>query len=158
MATWRRCDKSSFYRKEGHPNYGPDKRAAALDRTYVDPVDLIVVRTIPWYKDLVTVLKWRIIQLEIGISDDLERGEAELLAAWTERVLSEMDGGIHKTKKGVLLGDLDVDVEARDTLLSAVERFVDTSPAEATSLVQQRVPENDEAVKGLLFHFGVGPC
>jgi hypothetical protein len=107
---------------------------------------------------MVTVLKWRILEMEVKIFDDLDAGKAALLMAWAERVSREMEGGISKSQKEALLSDLDVDSHSRDILLDAVEHFVIASPAEATSIIQQRIPRDRRAVDGLLFHFGVGPC
>lgn len=157
MATWRRCEKSSFYRRASYTKRY-DKRIEALDKTYVDPVDLIVIHTIPG-DDSVAVLKWRVISLDdIGAFELLHPAEIEILLSWAKRVEAEMDGGISRRQKDALLADLDVDLEARDSLLSAVERFVFMSPPEAIDSTQREVPRNTNAVDGLLFHWGVGPC
>lgn len=152
MAIWQRCEKSVFYRRV------QSRDPEIYNQAYVDPVDLILIRTIPWYSDKVTILKWQILEMEVGIFDDLEPGKAALILAWAERVSAEMDGGISRRQKETLLEDLDVDSHARDILLDAVLNFVDASPAEATALVQHKIPRSVQAIEGFLFHWGVGPC
>lgn len=160
MATWRRCPKGPFYHRAAHGERF-DKRLNAFDKAYVDPIELVLVRTIPYREDQVTVLRWRVEELDADIFGDLVTEEDKLLLAWAERVVDAIDGpdgSISKGRKEALFADLDVDGHSRDLLLDAVEHLVNASPPAATSLIQKKIPRSDEAVRGLLFHFGVGPC
>jgi hypothetical protein len=156
VISWRRCPKSSFYRRPGYAQR-VDKRAAALDSAYVDPVDFILVHTIPG-DDGVHVIKWRVIDPDPRAFAELEPLEKEIILAWSERIQDEMAGEISWERKENLLGDLDVDYVERDMLLGVVERFAFLSPLDSTAVVQAKVPKNPKAVSGILFHYGVGPC
>lgn len=159
MATWRRCQKSPFYRRAAVDSRF-DKAKEGFDKAYVDPVDLVLVRTMPWREDMVTVLRWQVTSIDHRSFDDLVTEEDELLLAWAERVTAEAgtEGGLSRSQKEAILSDIDVDSHSRDRLLDAIEHFVNLSPPDATELVQQKVPRNKTAVDGLLFHYGVGLC
>lgn len=157
MATWKRCEKSPFYRRASYTKRF-DKILEALDGAYVDPIDLVAIHTIPG-DDSVLALKWRITRWDGAASFETAHPlEVEALSAWTRRVAAEMDGGISKKAREALLADLDVDLALRELLLGAVERFVFMAPDEISSFSQIEVPRNREALEGLLFHWGVGPC
>lgn len=158
MGTWSRCPKSFFYRKTYREGW-IDQRVASFDRSYVDPVDLVLVRTVPWRKDQVHVLHWRIVEINEKSFLDLAEEPAAIIMAWSERIMKEeTEDRMSRKKKEGLLDDLDVDPYERDRLLDAIAVFVNVSPPEVTSLLQKKVPRNDDAVGSLLFHFGVGPC
>ncbi len=163
MATWRRCLKSPYYKRVTRDGRF-DKRAEAFDAAYVDPVDLILVRTLPWHFDdprerSVTVLKWRILSVDEAVYlEGLSDEQAVLMEFWAERVTEAMGGGMSREKKAILLEDLEVDLHERDLLLDAIENFVNMAPPEDTRMDHRKVPATREAVDGLLFHFGVGIC
>lgn len=158
MATWQRCPKSPFYRRLGREHY--DKRLETFDRVYVDPVDYVVVRTIPWREDSVEVLWWQVSEISQQAYDELREDQAKLLESWAARVRGAWDAGqeISKHQKDALFGDLDIDLVERDRLLDAVEFFVNVSPPEATNFLEIKVPRTPYAVSGVLFNLGVGPC
>lgn len=160
MATlnWHRCLKSTFYRRAGLTKR-LDHRKNSFDKAYVDPIDLVMIHTVPGDSS-VDVLRWQVESFTEESMSDLTPPDHSLLLSWSERVAKEMEDETEETwgrRKEALLDNLDVDAEARDQLLSAIERFVFGLEAD-TTFRQQRVPQSDEALKGILFHFGVGPC
>lgn len=159
MATWRRCPKSVFYRRSAVDSRF-DKAKESFDKAYVDPVDMVLVRTIPFQGDQVTVLRWQVTSIDPNSFDELVTEEDQLLLAWAKRVTTEagVEGGLSRSQSEALLADIDVDPHVRDQMLDAIERFVNLSPPDATLLLQRKVPRNRSAVDGILFHYGVGPC
>lgn len=159
MATWRRCPKSSFYRRSALDSRF-DKTKEGFDRAYIDPVDMVLVRTMPYRENEVTVMRWQVTSIDPGSFDDLVTDEDQLLIAWADRVTAEAgaEGGLSRSQREALFQDIDVDAHERDRLLDAIEHFVNMSPPGSTSLAQHKIPRNKGAVDGLLFHYGVGPC
>lgn len=155
MKPWRRCPDSSFYKQGSSRDYY-DKRVAFFDAAYVDPIDYILVRTIPWREDYVQILMWQIRDINekalMGMADE----QVNLMMSWSERVTREMARG--PDVKEVLLEDLDVDLHSRDLLLDTIELFINVSPPQDTHFRQTKVLRNRKALEEALRLLGVGAC
>jgi hypothetical protein len=165
VATWVRCPKTSFYRRASADRDWFDKKARRFDRAYVDPIDLVLVRALPWQEKEVQVLRWRVTELDFPTcQESMRRDQIEVMTAWAERVvelvtLADVEGGkIPAEARRAVLADLDVDAASRDELLDAIEIFVNVSPPKSTELALRKTLRTDEALSAVLFLFGVGPC
>lgn len=155
MKPWRRCPGSSFYKQLSSRDYY-DKRLQSIDAAYVDPVDLVLVRTLPWREDQVQVLMWQLRDINEKAFFDMEDEQSDLLSSWSQRVARDMQAG--PAAKAVLIEDLDVDPHSRDLLLDAIELLVNLSPPQDTYLKQLKIPRKGDFLKGALLFFGIKAC
>lgn len=159
MGVWRRCPEGFFYRRVSRDLKRYDRKTDSFDRLYVDPIDLTLIRTIPWRGTHVQVLRWWITALDPStFLEILNSDQAQVLEAWSERIVHSIDPHSGQADKRMLLEDLDVDAAARDQLLDAVEFFVNVSPPRSTALTQIKIPRSDQALEGALLGSDVGRC
>lgn len=165
MGTWKRCPKTFFYLKTTR-DARIDKRAESFDRAYVDPIDFILVRSMPWRLSEpdqrgIAVIRWMVRNFEAGErGGDLDEDESRVLGEWAWKIVTRLGGGVKfdRVQKHAMLADLDVDAFERDRLLDAIEHLVIVAPPEDMTMDQYKVPPTREALAGLLFTFGIASC
>jgi len=150
MGEWRRCMDSGFYK---NLDEGPSEFHAA----FLDPVDLILVRTSPRRDGSVGVSRRQVLNVDIpAVFDNFIRATAERMEAWIlmvhEASRLELPGW-----KDSLLADLDVDVFERNQLLDSLEVMSELNFT-PVAISTQRVPRDLRALSRAVHEFGIGIC
>lgn len=150
MGEWRRCLDTPFYK---NLDEGPSEFHAA----FMDPVDLILVRTAPRRDGTVSVWRRQVLDVDPdSLRENFMKATAERMEAWVMMVAeaSRLDLPGWKTSA---MDDLDVDTVERDQLLDSLEVMTELSFT-PVGITYRRVPQNLQALSRAVQEFGIGIC
>jgi hypothetical protein len=147
---WRRCGNSLFYASE-------DNADSPLQSIFLDPIDLILIRTYPRRDGSVSVRRRQLTDFAMSsIRETFIPDTARLIDSWLVRVAEDVESGDPQWKSKIL-ADLDVDHVERDFLLDALEIMVDLNLGNVEVEVVN-VPRNPGAILKALMAMGVPVC
>ncbi len=147
---WTRCGSSAFYKDQ-------DEGPTRFHTAFLDPVDLVLIRTKPLAGG--GVLLWRMQLLDFSI-DAVPKAFVERTArridAWFDRISNQAEQMALRWKSGVL-ADLDVDEAERDDLLDSLKVMVDLKIGR-TDVARVDLPKSMPEVEKALHSYGVPAC
>lgn len=146
---WRRCGTSAYYQDLDQPS--------ELHSAYLDPVDLVLVRTAPRRDGSMAVSRRQLVEFSVeAIPEHFVAATARRIDAWFDRISRQAEQAALRWKTSVL-ADLDVDPFERDSLLDSLEVLVDLNLGRV-EVDQLQVPRAPGAVAKALSSMGVPRC
>ena len=150
MGEWRRCMDTPFYK-------GLDEEISEFHSAYLDPVDLVLVRTAPRGAGDVVVSRRQVLNVNLpAVFENFMERSAQRIEAWVLMVSEASKLGLPGWKDSIM-ADLDVDVVERNELLDSLEVMSELGFT-PVSLHAERIPRDLRALSRAIHGLGIGIC
>jgi len=150
MGEWRRCLDVPFYR-------GLGEEISQFHSAYLDPVDLVLVRTAPRRIGDVVVSRRQVLNVDLAsVRENFMAATADRIEAWVLMVTEASKLDLPGWRESAL-SDLDVDTFERDQLLDSLEVMTELSFT-PVAVTYRKVPQNLRALSNAIHALGIGIC